>query len=77
MRRRERDALRFVIVAEDVSDNSLDKLVPLLERAADSVRGAFDRDELGGGCRQGPTQCHRYHGRNVVLRIRRELDGDG
>ena len=46
--------LRFAIVAEDTSDNSLDKLLPLLEKRGLPHVVAFTREELGAAVGRAP-----------------------
>jgi ribosomal protein L7Ae-like RNA K-turn-binding protein len=59
---RVRDAVRggevlFVIVAADVSDNSLDKLVPLLEKRGVPHVVRFDRAQLGDAVGKAPLSA--------------------
>lgn len=49
--------LHVVLVAADLSDNSRDKLVPLLEARQIPFAVAFDRDALGGAVGRAPLSA--------------------
>jgi ribosomal protein L7Ae-like RNA K-turn-binding protein len=49
--------LRFAIVAEDTSDNSNDKLLPLLAKRGVPHIVAFTRDQLGAAVGRGPLSA--------------------
>lgn len=68
--------LRFAIVAEDVSANSLDKLVPLLDvRGIPYVR-AYTRDDLGAAVGKAPLSAVGISDETLSVRIKRELGDD-
>ena len=69
--------LRFAIVAKDVSANSLDKLVPLLDARGIPYVRAFTRDELGAAVGKAPLSAIGITDETLSLRIRRELEGEG
>jgi ribosomal protein L7Ae-like RNA K-turn-binding protein len=50
-------ALRFAIVAEDTSDNSNDKLLPLLSKRGVPHVVAFTRAQLGAAVGQPPLSA--------------------
>jgi ribosomal protein L7Ae-like RNA K-turn-binding protein len=52
-----RGALRFALGAEDTSDNSLDKLVPLLVKRGVPHVMAFTRDQLGAAVGRAPISA--------------------
>jgi ribosomal protein L7Ae-like RNA K-turn-binding protein len=49
--------LRFAFVAADVSDNSLDKLLPLLEKRGVPHVVMFTRDQLGQAVGRSPLSA--------------------
>lgn len=49
--------LRLAIVAEDVSDNSLNKLLPLLQKRGTPHVVVFTRDQLGAAVGRGPLSA--------------------
>jgi ribosomal protein L7Ae-like RNA K-turn-binding protein len=66
--------LRFAIVAEDVSANSLDKLVPLLNARGIPYVRAFTREDLGAAVGKAPLSAIGITDETLSLRIRRELE---
>lgn len=50
-------SLHFVLVAADASDNSLDKLVPLLEKRQIEHAVVLDRVTLGGAVGKAPLSA--------------------
>jgi ribosomal protein L7Ae-like RNA K-turn-binding protein len=50
-------SLEFVLVASDSSDNSRDKLVPLLDSRRIPYAVVFDRDALGGAVGRAPLSA--------------------
>jgi len=67
--------LRFAIVAEDVSANSLDKLVPFLDARGIPYVRAFTREDLGAAVGKAPLSAVGITDETLSLRIRRELEG--
>ena len=52
-----RGSLRFALVAEDTSDNSLDKLLPLLKKRGVPHVRRFTRDQLGAAVGRAPLSA--------------------
>jgi ribosomal protein L7Ae-like RNA K-turn-binding protein len=52
-----RGSLRFALVAEDTSDNSLDKLLPLLVKRGVPHVMAFTRAQLGAAVGRAPISA--------------------
>jgi ribosomal protein L7Ae-like RNA K-turn-binding protein len=68
-----RGALRFVLVAGDTSDNSLDKLVPLLvKRGVPHVVG-FTRAELGTAVGRAPLSAVGITNRSFAQQLQKTL----
>ena len=65
--------LRFAIVAEDTSDNSLDKLLPLLEKRGLPHVVAFTRDELGAAVGRAPLSAVGITDANFAEQLRTAL----
>ena len=51
------DGLRFVLLATDASENSREKLVPLLVARGISHETRYDRNELGAAVGRGPLSA--------------------
>ncbi|HUF49459.1 MAG TPA: ribosomal L7Ae/L30e/S12e/Gadd45 family protein [Longimicrobiales bacterium] len=51
------DGLRFVLLATDASENSREKLVPLLTARSISHVTRYDRNELGAAVGRGPLSA--------------------
>lgn len=62
-------ALEFVIVAADSSDNSQDKLVPLLQSRLVPYAVLFDRDQLGGAIGKAPVSAVGITDRQLAERV--------
>lgn len=67
--------LRFAIVAEDTSDNSLDKLLPLLEKRGLPHVVAFTRDQLGAAVGRAPVSAVGITDENLALQIQKAVIG--
>ena len=50
-------SLHFVLVAADASDNSRDKLLPLLDARQIAYAVVYDRDALGGAVGRAPLSA--------------------
>jgi len=73
------DSLEFVLVASDASDNSRDKLVPLLESRQIPHAILFDRDQLGSAIGKAPISALGVTDRKLGERVKemiRELEED-
>lgn len=65
--------LRFAIVAEDTSDNSLDKLLPLLEKRGVPHVVAFSRDVLGAAVGKSSLSAVGITDANFAEQLRNSL----
>ena len=66
-------SLRFAIVAEDTSDNSLDKLVPLLAKRGVPYAVAFTRDQLGLAVGKAPLSAVGITDASLAAQIAKAL----
>lgn len=71
---RVREAVRggevgFAIIAADASDNTKDKLVPLLEASGVPWVGRFDMNTLGRAIGKAPVSAIGVTGRELAARI--------
>ena len=72
-------SLEFVLVASDASDNSRDKLVPLLTSRQIPHAVVFDRVALGGAVGKAPLSALGITDKKLakrVLEMARELAGE-
>jgi ribosomal protein L7Ae-like RNA K-turn-binding protein len=67
-------SLHFVLVASDLSDNSRDKLLPLLEARQIPYAIVSDRDALGGAVGRAPLSALGIMERKLALRVRELLE---
>lgn len=68
-------ALELVIVASDASDNSRDKLVPLLEARRLPYAVRFTRDELGGAIGKAPVSAVAITDKKLASRVKELIAG--
>ena len=73
-----RDAVRsgsvhFVVIAGDASENSREKLLPLLQARGVAHAVAFDRDRLGAALGRGPLSAVGIRTVSFAERIRAEM----
>jgi ribosomal protein L7Ae-like RNA K-turn-binding protein len=61
--------VKFAILATDASENTKDKLVPLLEASGVPWAGRFDRDTLGRAIGKAPVSAIGVTGREFAARI--------
>ena len=61
--------VKFAIVATDASENTRDKLVPLLEASGVRWAGRLDRDTLGRAIGKAPVSAIGVTGREFAARI--------
>jgi ribosomal protein L7Ae-like RNA K-turn-binding protein len=61
--------VKFAIVATDASENTRDKLVPLLEASGVPWAGRLDRDTLGRAIGKAPVSAIGVTGREFAARI--------
>jgi ribosomal protein L7Ae-like RNA K-turn-binding protein len=66
-------ALEFTLVASDASDNSRNKLIPLLEARRIAYAVAFDRNELGGAVGKPPVSALGITDRKLATRVKEML----
>ena len=62
--------LRFAFVASDVSDNSLDKLLPLLQKRGVPHAVMFTRDQLGQAVGKAPLSAVGITQQSFALKLR-------
>ena len=67
------DSLEFVLVASDASDNSRDKLLPLLEARQIPYAIVADRNELGAAVGKAPLSAVGITENHFALRVRELL----
>lgn len=67
-------SLRFAIVAEDASDNSLDKLVPLLAKRGVPHAVVFTRDQLGMAVGRAPLSAVGLTDASLAAQIAKALE---
>jgi ribosomal protein L7Ae-like RNA K-turn-binding protein len=67
--------LHFALVASDLSDNSRDKLLPLLDARQIPYAIVSDRDALGGAVGRAPLSALGITERKLALRVR-EIIGE-
>ena len=73
-------SLRFAVVAEDTSENSNDKLLPLLEKRGVPHVVAFTRDQLGSAVGRSPLSSVGITDASLAIRLEQAfaaLKGDG
>jgi ribosomal protein L7Ae-like RNA K-turn-binding protein len=68
--------LRFAVVAEDTSDNSNDKLLPLLRKRRVPHVVAFTRNQLGAAVGRGPLSAVGIAEHRLAQQIRALLEGE-
>ena len=68
--------LHFALVASDLSDNSRDKLLPLLDARQIPYAIVSDRDALGGAVGRAPLSALGITERKLASRVR-EIIGEG
>lgn len=66
-------SLHFVLVASDLSDNSRDKLLPLLEARRIPYAIVSDRDALGGAVGRAPLSALGITEKKLAERVRELL----
>ena len=66
----------YVVIAADASENSREKLLPLLRARDVAHTVAFDRDRLGGAVGKGPLGAVGVRVASLADRIRGEIDAD-
>lgn len=66
-------ALEFTLVASDASDNSRNKLLPLLEARRIPYAVAFDRNALGGAVGKPPVSALGITDRKLATRVKEML----
>ena len=65
--------LQFVLVATDASDNSQDKLLPLLKTRQVAHAVVFTRDALGAAVGRAPLSALGITEKNLARRVRQML----
>jgi ribosomal protein L7Ae-like RNA K-turn-binding protein len=63
------DALHFVLIASDLSDNSRDKLLPLLDARQVPYAIVSDRDALGGAVGRAPLSALGITEKKLARRV--------
>jgi ribosomal protein L7Ae-like RNA K-turn-binding protein len=66
-------ALRFAILASDASDNSREKLIPLLNAKQIAYVIAYDRDALGAAVGRAPVSAVGITETKLARRVREML----
>ena len=66
--------LHFALVASDLSDNSRDKLLPLLDARQIPYAIVSDRDALGGAVGRAPLSALGITEKNLAGRVVRLLE---
>ena len=66
-------ALQYAILASDASDNSRDKLVPLLNAKKIGYAIAYDRDSLGAAVGRAPVSAVGITETKLATRVREML----
>lgn len=66
-------ALEFTLVASDASDNSRNKLLPLLEARRIAYAVVFDRNALGGAVGKPPVSALGITDRKLAMRVKEML----
>ena len=73
-----RGSLHFALVAEDTSDNSLDKLLPLLAKRGVQHVMRFTRDQLGAAVGRAPLSAVGITTQSFALQLQNMFgNGDG
>ncbi len=67
-------SLHFVLVASDLSDNSRDKLLPLLESRQVPYAIVSDRDALGGAVGRAPLCALGITERKLAARVKEIIE---
>ena len=67
------EGLHFALVANDASDNSLDKLLPLLDARQIPYTVRFDRTTLGGAVGKAPLSALGITDRKLAKRVKEML----
>lgn len=67
-------SLHFVLVASDLSDNSRDKLLPLLEARRVPYAIVSNRDALGGAVGRAPLSALGITETKLALRVKQLLE---
>jgi ribosomal protein L7Ae-like RNA K-turn-binding protein len=70
-------SLHYVLVASDLSDNSRDKLLPLLETRQIPYAIVSDRDALGGAVGRAPLSALGITERKLALRVQEMVGREG
>ncbi len=70
-------SLHFVLVASDLSDNSRDKLLPLLEARQVPYAIVSDRDALGGAVGRAPLSALGITERKLAARVKEMVKTPG
>ena len=68
------DSLHFVLIASDLSDNSRDKLLPLLNARQIPYAIVSDRDALGGAVGRAPLSALGITEKKLALRVKQLLE---
>jgi ribosomal protein L7Ae-like RNA K-turn-binding protein len=67
-------SLHFVLVASDLSDNSRDKLLPLLESRQVPYAIVSDRNALGGAVGRAPLSALGITERKLAARVKEIIE---
>jgi ribosomal protein L7Ae-like RNA K-turn-binding protein len=67
------DAVHFALVANDASDNSLDKLLPLLDARQIPYTVRYDRNALGGAVGKAPLSAIAITDIKLAKRVKEML----
>lgn len=70
-------SLHFVLVASDLSDNSRDKLLPLLDARQVPYAVVSDRDALGGAVGRAPLSALGITERKLASRVKEIIERVG
>jgi ribosomal protein L7Ae-like RNA K-turn-binding protein len=70
-------SLHFVLVASDLSDNSRDKLLPLLEARQIPYAMVANRDALGGAVGRAPLSALGITERKLAQRVQEMVGREG
>ena len=71
------DTLHFVLIASDLSDNSRDKLLPLLQARQVPYAIVSDRDALGGAVGRAPLSALGITEKKLAARVVELLNEGG
>jgi ribosomal protein L7Ae-like RNA K-turn-binding protein len=65
--------LEFALIAADASENSRDKLLPLLDARQVAYAVVYSREALGGAVGRAPLSAVGITERNLALRVKQVL----